>query len=201
MMVQVVKWVTWLVLLRTHQSYATEAPSEAPSQENVPRARSRTKIPEGVKNIVSGVVGGVAFVYGGQPLDKIKTLLQTSQGEYEGALDCLRKTVRMHGLRGLYAGATATLAAEVSSNAIHYSSFQAVKSALMEKEVPEPLAVLLAGCAAGALVSAIYTPLDLLKIRLQTQSQGQVSLLQCPLTDAPLIVSRGSGLCPKGCPR
>lgn len=142
------------------------------------------ELPESVKNFLCGVVGGLAFVYSGQPLDKIKTLLQTSNGEYSGALDCLAKTVRQQGIRGLYAGVMASLAAEVSVNAFEYSSFQEAKSTLMAYDVPEPLAILLAGCGAGVLSSSIYTPMELLKIRMQTQSSGQVLSCSRPIFNA-----------------
>lgn len=171
MQLQYILTAVWLTCITCGTSPANP---ESGKNELRPRQPSTMKIPESVKNIFSGVVGGIAFVYCGQPLDKIKTLMQTSSGEYANALDCLRKTVKKSGFRGLYAGATATLAAEVSSNAIHYSTFQAAKMKFKEAGVPDPLAVLLAGCTAGGLVSVIYTPLDLLKIRLQTQSQGQV---------------------------
>lgn len=128
---------------------------------------------ETAKNLAAGSVGGVASVYSGQPLDRAKVLLQTSPGKYKGPSDCLRSIYRQSGIRGLYAGATASLYAEVSANVIMYASYQAAKQMLLEHGLGEQAAAIVAGGISGALVSSVYGPLDLIKIRMQTQRAGE----------------------------
>lgn len=124
---------------------------------------------ETAKNLAAGSVGGAALVYSGQPLDRAKVLLQTSPGRYKGPTDCLRSIYRQNGIRGLYTGATASLYAEVGANVIMYASYQAAKQRLLEHGLGEQAAAIIAGGFSGALVSSVYGPLDLLKIRMQTQ--------------------------------
>ena len=128
---------------------------------------------ETAKNLAAGSVGGVAMVYSGQPLDRAKVLLQTSPGKYKGPSDCLRSIYRLSGIRGLYTGATASLYAEVGANVIMYASYQASKQMLLERGLGEQAAAIIAGGISGALVSSVYGPLDLIKIRMQTQKAGE----------------------------
>lgn len=177
----VMKFISFLTLALLNLVRAAE-PSSSRNLLNAKQGQKPPKreanVPEGVKNFASGVVGGLTFVYSGQPLDKIKTLMQTAPGEYNGVLDCLRKTFRKSGIRGLYAGATATLAAECMVNASAYSSFQAAKGMLIDSGVSHPLAMFMGGGMSGVIISLIYTPFDLIKIRLQTQQPGQVLTIQ-----------------------
>ncbi len=57
-----------------------------------------------VASLVSGAASGVVGVSTTFPLELIRVRLQTQTGrqEYKGFYDCLRKTVRGEGIRGLY---------------------------------------------------------------------------------------------------
>lgn len=60
---------------------------------------------------VAGIAGGIAVVLVGHPFDTTKTRLQTApQGFYTGTVDCVRKTFRIEGLSGFYAGIRSPLA-------------------------------------------------------------------------------------------
>ncbi len=136
-----------------------------------PRERQSSKLTKVAMDFGSGVVGGAAAVASGQPFDKMKTLQQT------GIAKDLRDAARIlwrQGIRSMYAGGSATLSAEVMANAIAYSCFQAAKAEISRLGAPEVLTALLAGGFAGAACSAVYSPMDLIKIRLQTQAAGQV---------------------------
>lgn len=142
--------------------------------------RSSDAVNETAKNLVAGSAGGVALVYSGQPLDRAKVLLQTAPDQYgNSTLNCLRTVYRRGGVRGLYAGATASLSAEVGANIVMYASYQAAKKAFIERGVDPDMAAVLAGGVSGVLVSSVYGPLDLLKIRMQTADRPYASALQC----------------------
>lgn len=65
----------------------------------------------------AGVFGGIACVYAGHPFDTLKVKMQTSAHLYpKGAVDCFMQTLRSGGIRGLYAGATPSLVANVGEN-------------------------------------------------------------------------------------
>ena len=64
-----------------------------------------------VKNFLAGGFGGICVVISGHPFDTIKVRLQTqpkpAPGQppmYAGTLDCVKKTVKHEGFRGLYKG-------------------------------------------------------------------------------------------------
>ncbi len=65
-------------------------------------------------------LGATASVYIGQPLDTIKTKLQTFPHRYKNFIDCARKTFYKDGIHGLYAGTVPALMA----NAVGKSKFK-----------------------------------------------------------------------------
>lgn len=70
-------------------------------------ASDETLFKRTVKNSTSGTVAGIALCLTGHPFDTIKVRLQTqsSQGRlFNGAWDCLVKTLKWEGIGGLYKG-------------------------------------------------------------------------------------------------
>jgi len=64
-----------------------------------------------IKNFFAGGLGGVCTVVVGHPFDTVKVRLQTMPkvvpGQapmYTGTWDCVKKTVKLEGFRGLYKG-------------------------------------------------------------------------------------------------
>lgn len=130
------------------------------------------------KDVFSGIVGGSALVLAGHPLDLIKVRLQTqpkpAPGQppmFRGALDCALQTVRREGLRALYKGVTSPLVGVPPIYAIVFGAYGLAKRVLMADATGEPtLAVVWwAGCATGVATTAITTPIELVKARLQLQ--------------------------------
>lgn len=58
--------------------------------------------------------GATASVYVGQPLDTIKTKLQTFPNRYTNFVDCARKIFLQDGIYGLYAGTAPALIANAA---------------------------------------------------------------------------------------
>lgn len=148
------------------------------SASELSEKRVKSKLRTDAENILAGTVGGTAMVYAGQPLDRAKVMLQTTKGQYSGTLDCLRKVFTQQGIRGLYAGATASVYAEASANAIMYGSYRAFRRELEATGMGSQMASVLSGALSGVLVSAVYGPLDLIKIRLQTSAE-RMGPLEC----------------------
>jgi len=74
-----------------------------------------------LKDLISGTAGGIAQVLSGHPLDTIKVRLQIQgpgQKQFNGAIDCLRKTVRNEGFFALYKGSASPLLGAMAHNAV-----------------------------------------------------------------------------------
>jgi solute carrier family 25 (mitochondrial carnitine/acylcarnitine transporter), member 20/29 len=125
-------------------------------------------------DILSGTMGGVAQVAVGHPLDTVRVRLQTSN-RYAGMTECMMRTFREEGFRGLYRGATSPLLGGALHNANIFFTYGQSKRfvGLMSGQVPgERLSVcntFWAGALAGLGVCIVETPVDLLKIKLQAQ--------------------------------
>jgi solute carrier family 25 carnitine/acylcarnitine transporter 20/29 len=77
------------------------------------------------KDVIAGTVAGVAGIATGHPLDTVKVRLQTATtcgGQaYAGVVDCVKAIVRQDGLRGLFRGMAAPIAANAPINAIVFA--------------------------------------------------------------------------------
>jgi len=137
------------------------------------------------------------------PVDTVKQRLQLANSPYAGAMDCALKTLRNEGVRAFYRSYTTTLAMNVPFTAIHFSSYEAAKTALFKASEAEREGFAVqfaAGGVAGGLAAAATTPMDVIKTRMQTQCV----LLDCDL--AKTVETTANGVCavrgtPKMCPQ
>lgn len=121
----------------------------------------------------SGLAGAAATVCHDlvmTPLDTVKQRLQL--GHYGGTTQGLRHVVRHEGWRGLYRSFPVTLATNVPYGAVMVSTNEFLKSILRPEGGFDLRVSLAAGCGAGLVASALTTPLDRVKTRLQTQNMG-----------------------------
>lgn len=78
----------------------------------------------GFVDLLAGSLGGAATVAVGQPLDTVKVKMQTFPETYPNAIKCFVTTFKNEGLfRGLYAGTTPSLAANVGENAVLFCAY------------------------------------------------------------------------------
>lgn len=135
-------------------------------------------------NFLAGSLAGVAVVMVGQPLDTVKTKLQTFRGLYAGPADCLARTYRSAGLRGLYAGVTPSILAGVVENSVLFACYGLCQRTVAtitgspDAEHMDALSNAVAGCAASFFSSVALSPAELVKIKLQAgrelaDSRGQ----------------------------
>ncbi|XP_042296296.1 solute carrier family 25 member 47 [Sceloporus undulatus] len=98
-----------------------------------------------------------------------------SRPKYQGAMHCLRTIVKEEGLRGLYKGSLALLCRDCHSSATYFLSYSVLCEWLTPagQDKPGLWAVLLSGGCAGVVAWGAATPMDVLKSRMQADSEGQ----------------------------
>ncbi|KRX63059.1 Mitochondrial glutamate carrier 2, partial [Trichinella sp. T9] len=137
--------------------------------------RSFQLLPKIINGGIAGIIG-VTCVF---PIDLVKTRLQNQKiipgGEpmYRGMLDCFRKSVARGGFFGMYSGSGVNILLITPEKAIklaandffryHLSSGSGKLSLVKE---------LVAGAGAGFCQIAVTTPMELLKIQLQTSDSA-----------------------------
>jgi solute carrier family 25 (mitochondrial aspartate/glutamate transporter), member 12/13 len=122
---------------------------------------------------VAGAIGAT-FVY---PIDLVKTRLQNQRAIeklYSGGIDCFIKVIKNEGALGLYRGLLPQLVGVAPEKAIKLTMNDLVRSLLRSPvtgELSLPKEMIAGGCAGASQV--IFTnPLEIVKIRLQTQGEA-----------------------------
>ncbi|KAI8913355.1 mitochondrial carrier domain-containing protein [Gorgonomyces haynaldii] len=110
------------------------------------------------------------------PIDTIKVRLQLQQGKdqkYRGFVRGTWTIIKQEGLRGLYGGMSASLLREGSYSTIRMGLYEPFKNILRsENDRVEPFyKKLIAGGLSGMIGAAIANPTDLIKVRMQAESQ------------------------------
>jgi len=106
------------------------------------------------------------------PMDNIKQRMQLAVKPYAGMTDCIRTVIRAEGLAALYASYSTTLTMNVPYNAFYFATYESLRRFLKGSHDDSSFQVwvhCLAGGGAGAFASALTTPFDVAKTRLQTQ--------------------------------
>ena len=130
------------------------------------------------RDFAAGSVGGFAGKLLDYPLDTVKVLLQTQTAKkpaYRGALDCLTHTVRTKGVASLYKGISSPLLGSIAENAVLFWAYNHCRRLLGESANKPDLTLLelsTAGAGAGAVVSFVLTPVELVKCRMQVQNSA-----------------------------
>ncbi|CAF1358153.1 unnamed protein product [Adineta steineri] len=138
---------------------------------------------DAIIDFLSGITGATASVYVGQPLDTIKTKLQTFPNHYKNSLDCGQKIFYRDGLRGFYAGTLPSVLANAAENGILFMAYGQCQNMIAlvrnktDKEQLTPLENMAAGSFAAVFSSFALCPVELIKCRIQT------------LNDMPMINS------------
>lgn len=141
---------------------------------------------EGTKQMLLPVVAGTSYAFLAHagaavtaevavcavrtPLEIVKQQMQT--GMHSGVATALRTIIQTEGLRGLYAGAFATIFRDIPFDIIQFCLYEEMKQRLQKHRQRDLVlwenAVL--GSIAGACAAASTTPLDVVKTRLMTQA-------------------------------
>ncbi|XP_023601409.1 solute carrier family 25 member 45 isoform X2 [Myotis lucifugus] len=113
----------------------------------------------------------------GHPFDTVKVRLQT-QNTYRGIIDCTVKTYRHESILGFFKGMSFPIASIAVVNSVLfgvYSNTLLVLTATSHHErrlqPPSYTHVFVAGCTGGFLQAYCLAPFDLIKVRLQNQTE------------------------------
>ncbi|KAJ1987377.1 hypothetical protein GGI25_005782 [Coemansia spiralis] len=135
--------------------------------------KKKEVVPKAIGQFAAGTMGGWAQVVVGHPFDTIKVRMQTQPNPpiYSGSMDCVRATIRGEGAAGLYKGVTSPLAGIGFCNAVVFTA-NGFFQRLLQANSNEPLTIgqkAVAGGLAGGVMSFLNCPVELLKVKLQTQ--------------------------------
>ncbi|CAG9114939.1 unnamed protein product [Plutella xylostella] len=148
---------------------------------------------------VAGAASGVAA----NPASVVKTRIQAAahpsiavgrQHRYKGTLDAFATIYRTEGIRGYFAGLTATCSRLAVGSAAQLTTFSTSKQALVSHGVCEhsPFALAFAASAiSGVVVALVICPFDVATVRLYNQGNDAVKeyLWQRGYTHSPLMQS------------
>lgn len=139
------------------------------------------------KDLTAGTMAGIAQLLVGHPFDTVKVKLQSqmnsgSHGQPNpSAVDTVKKIMATEGLRGLYRGLSAPLASVPLFNAVLFTARGQMETFLLRNSrscttltIPQQM---VAGAGAGFAVSFVACPTELVKCRLQAQSNSTPSLI------------------------
>ncbi|XP_048853871.1 solute carrier family 25 member 45 [Brienomyrus brachyistius] len=125
---------------------------------------------------IAGWISGAVGLVVGHPMDTMKVRLQT-QSTYRGILDCVSKTYKHEGINGFFKGMSFPVLSIAISNSVAFGSYSNALDYLTQSEYTDrsqgnPIsltAVYMAGSFSGATQVVVSAPIDLVKVRLQTQ--------------------------------
>lgn len=123
------------------------------------------------KEYVAGMLAGVATVIVGHPFDTVKVKLQKHNTgahgiKYKGGLHCTARILKTEGVKGLYCGATSSFLGMAFESSLSFGIYSQTKKSLqgeIRNEKPQPLAIVPSGAFAGAIISLILCPSELIK--------------------------------------
>jgi solute carrier family 25 carnitine/acylcarnitine transporter 20/29 len=140
-----------------------------------------------LKDLFSGAVGGVAQVLIGQPFDIVKVRLQTST-QYTGALDAATSIYRNEGALAFYKGTLTPLIGIGACVSVQFGGFNYARRQLEARNTEKGRGAQLsysqyyvAGAFAGIANTVLSSPIEHIRIRLQTQPYGANKLYNGPI--------------------
>ncbi|OBT68192.1 hypothetical protein VE03_02291 [Pseudogymnoascus sp. 23342-1-I1] len=145
--------------------------------------------PSAATNLIAGGGAGMMEALICHPLDTIKVRMQLSRRarapgvKSRGFIATGAEIVKRETPLGLYKGLGAVVTGIMPKMAIRFTSFEAYKSMLANKEtgVVSTKATFFAGLAAGVTEAvAVVTPMEVIKIRLQAQNHSMADPLDVP---------------------
>ncbi|XP_012604557.2 mitochondrial ornithine transporter 2 [Microcebus murinus] len=136
---------------------------------------------QAIIDLTAGAAGGAVCVLSGQPFDTMKVKMQTFPRLYKGLFDCFLKTYTQVGVRGFYKGTGPALMASVAENSVLFMCYgfcqQFVRKVvgLDERAKLSDLQTAVSGSLASAFAALALCPTELVKCRLQTMKEMEMS--------------------------
>ncbi|XP_066439064.1 solute carrier family 25 member 45 isoform X2 [Eleutherodactylus coqui] len=126
---------------------------------------------------VAGWISGALGLVVGHPIDTVKVRLQT-QSRYRGVLDCVVKTYKKETIWGFFKGMSFPVCSVAISNSLMFGSYSNALLYITGTEYkdwnnrPQNHQIFLAGCCGGVVQVYFTAPIDLIKVRLQNQTES-----------------------------
>uniref|UniRef100_A0A224XTT6 Citrate transport protein n=1 Tax=Panstrongylus lignarius TaxID=156445 RepID=A0A224XTT6_9HEMI len=124
-----------------------------------------------LKGIVAGGITGGIEICITYPTEYVKTQLQLDEKggtkQYTGIIDCVKKTVKKHGVFGLYRGLSVLVYGSIPKSAVRFGAFETFKNRAVDERGNLSLHAR-AFCGLGAGVAeAIFavTPMETVKVK------------------------------------
>ncbi|KAJ3242488.1 carnitine transporter [Chytriomyces hyalinus] len=167
----------------------------------MPEKTEKKREVDQLKAFLGGGFGGIANVLAGQPFDTIKVRMQTAApGQYNGMVDCFKQTIAKDGLRALYRGVSAPLIGVTPMWALSFWSYdlgQRIVYAATPNRKSKEMSLLefaFAGGFSGFVTTGVTTPMERIKVILQTQDQVKGGVKYKGMMDAGVGVFKEGGL-------
>mmetsp|Transcript_14585 Transcript_14585/g.21259 ORF Transcript_14585/g.21259 Transcript_14585/m.21259 type:complete len:275 (+) Transcript_14585:31-855(+) len=122
----------------------------------------------------AGTVAGVAITLIGHPVDTLKVRMQA--GYLKSLSECFKCTLKADGFKGLYQGVASPLYTVPLVNAVVFSAYAQAKYLLGGEEVFWQGVV--AGSYAGLVNTVVVSPVELIRCRMQVQSNAYTTQYQ-----------------------
>jgi solute carrier family 25 carnitine/acylcarnitine transporter 20/29 len=161
--------------------------------EEPPLTQDNTQV---FKDLLGGTMGGIAQVLVGQPFDTVKVRLQSAaEGTYSGSGDVIKRLLAKEGPQGFYKGTLTPLIGVGACVSVQFSVNEYMKRFYDSKSDGKPLSLAQyfnCGAAAGFANGFLASPIEHIRIRLQTQT-GDQKLFSGPI-DCAKKVYQSSGI-------
>lgn len=155
--------------------------------EEPPLTQDNTQV---LKDLLGGTMGGIAQVLVGQPFDTVKVRVQSApEGTYKGALDVVKQLLANEGPKGFYKGTLTPLIGVGACVSVQFSVNEFMKRTYDSKLNGAPLSLFQffnCGAAAGFANGVLASPIEHIRIRLQTQT-GNTKSFNGPIDCAKKI--------------
>lgn len=106
------------------------------------------------------------------PFDVIKQRMQIHGSQYRHIWDCSFQILRKEGVSAFYVSYPTTLMMTIPFQSVQFSTYEYFRQLLNPSGAYDPMTHVIAGGIAGAVASAITTPLDVAKTLLQTRGSS-----------------------------
>ncbi|KAM9355786.1 solute carrier family 25 member 47-A [Pholidichthys leucotaenia] len=127
-------------------------------------------------DFVSGSFAGACGVAVGYPLDTVKVRIQT-QKQFTGIYQCVVSTLSKEGLYGFFKGMTLPIATVSMTSSVVFGTYRNTLQCLSHARGAScspntKLEVFLSGLAGGVAQTSVMSPGDIVKVRLQCQTES-----------------------------
>lgn len=160
------------------QEFQYQTNSNINQNFNLENTQNTKKSLISLNDFISGSIAGIVQVLVGQPFDMMKVRMQTKPKKYQGVFQTSKKIIFEESPMAFYKGTLSPLIGISFSVAIQFSSnifarnyfiMQNKKKNLKNSEILSTSQNMLAGFFAGFCNSFLISPVELIRIKLQTQ--------------------------------